>query len=270
MPYVIFFGALVLIGAVLAFRDVKKRRRFATLLAARLSDDDRQIMLAQVPLVGQLPEPLQIKLEGKMMALFDQVTFIGCDGLEVTDEMELSIAAQACLLIVNTDAWYKHLRTILIYPAAFKSVQTIHDGYVVRQEEIVRLGESWSKGPVILSWADSQQGALNTEDGRNVVLHEFAHQLDDLSGQTNGIPLLGKGQSFAKWRQVIVDAFQRHTARLEQGRRTVLDAYGATGPEEFFAVAIEAFLEKPRALKEDEPALYDQLSQLLRLDPVAW
>jgi len=270
MPILLIVIVVLFTGVWYANRTLQRRRRFRHLLTQPLTEAQRDIVAREVPLIHSLPQDLQIRLDGKMNAFLDQITFIGCDDLEVTEDMELSIAAQASLLIVNTDQWYRYLRTVLIYPGAFKSVNKNYDGYVVTEEETVRLGESWSKGPVILSWADSQQGALNTEDGRNVVLHEFAHQLDDLSGQTDGIPVLRRGHRFADWKRVIVTAFYRHERRLEKGRKTVLDAYGAEGPEEFFAVAIEAFFEKPSALRDDEPELYEQLSMLLKLDPVRW
>jgi len=103
-----------------------------------------------------------------------------------------------------------------------------------------------------------------------VVLHEFAHQLDDLSGATNGIPLLSKKQSFGQWERVFLAAYDRHLKKVRRGRRTVLDAYGAENHQEFLAVAIEAFFEKPTQLNADEPALYTQLATLLRLDPAQW
>lgn len=171
---------------------------------------------------------------------------------------------------MGTDAWYKHLTTVLIYPGAFKSVQTKQDGYVVTEEEIVRLGESWSRGPVVLSWRDAQQGGLNDSDGLNVVLHEFAHQLDDLSGQTDGAPPMAEGQSFARWAQVIVEAYDRHVANTKAGRPTIIDAYGATSHEEFFAVAVEMFFERPQALQQAEPEVYEQLSKLLSVNPAKW
>jgi Mlc titration factor MtfA (ptsG expression regulator) len=184
--------------------------------------------------------------------------------------MALSIAAQASLIVVNTPAWYDNLTTILIYPGAFTSLRKEYDGYVVKEAQTVRTGESWTRGPVILSWAHTAQGALNTTDGHNVALHEFAHQLDDLSGYTDGAPLMTKGQSLSEWEQVILEAYDRHLEKVEQRRETVLDPYGATAHEEFFAVAVEAFFEQPQALKAEEPAVYDQLAQLLQLDPATW
>jgi Mlc titration factor MtfA (ptsG expression regulator) len=223
-----------------------------------------------VPLLDALPNDLRDSLEGKINLFLEQVEFIGCDGLEVTEEMRLSIAAQACLLVVNIDAWYKNLRTILIYPGAFKSVLKSQEGYVVTEHETVRAGESWNRGPVILSWQHSEAGAHDHTDGHNVVLHEFAHQIDDMSGHTDGVPVLAKGHSYADWERVFVEAYDVHLRNVEAGRRTVIDAYGAKGYEEFFAVSVEVFFERPAQLKSEEPEAYEQLSLLSRLDPETW
>ncbi|TCL09045.1 hypothetical protein BXY66_1087 [Shimia isoporae] len=263
---------LVLSGAVGFFlqRTHKRKQRREALMRSTLSTEDWAVVLKLVPLVERLPEPLKIQLQGKMNLFLDQVEFQGCDGLEVSEDMMLSIAAQACLLVVNSPAWYRNLTTILVYPSAFKSMDVVHDGYVVTERETVRAGESWSRGPVILSWAHSAQGAADDRDGHNVVLHEFAHQLDDLSGRTDGAPVMAEGQEFAAWERDILEAYDRHVQNVERGRKTVLDAYGAQNHEEFFAVAIETFFEKPDQLLEGEPKVYAQISQLLRLDPAQW
>lgn len=266
-----YFIILLLLGAgTFGYRYWSKQRTRRRLLATALSARQRVIVAQQVPLIRRLPAELLGKLEGKISLFLHQVKFIGCNGLEVTEGMRLSIAAQACLLVVNNDVWYEHLRTVLIYPDAFKSQQQRHEGYVVTEGESVRLGESWSRGPVILSWAHTEQGAINDKDGHNVVLHEFAHQIDDLSGHTDGAPILNKGQSFADWERVFIKAYDRHVENVEQGHMTVLDDYGALGPEEFFAVAVELFFEKPEALEREEAEVYGQLSELFRLDPVTW
>ena len=266
----IFVACVLLIGGFIGFRYLSKSRARATLLATALTDHQREIVTRQVPLLRRFPPELRQRLEGKMNLFLDQVSFHGNRGLEVTEEMELSIAAQACLLIVNTDMWYDNLRTILLYPSAFKSRQSRQHGFVVTERETVRTGESWNRGPVVLSWAHSRAGSLNEKDGQNVVLHEFAHQIDDMSGHTNGIPLLGRDQSFAEWEQVFLTAFSAHVQAVERGRKTVIDSYGAEGHEEFFAVSVEVFFERPRALKKEAPDVYDQLSKLFRLDPVTW
>lgn len=266
----IFVTVLMLAVAVLGYRYWSKKQARSRLLSTALSDHQRTVIATQVPLIARLPTDLRGLLEGKVSLFLDQVEFIGCDGLEVTEEMELSISAQACLLIVNSDLWYEALTTILVYPNAFKSRQREHSGYVVTEKEIVRTGESWARGPVVLSWTHSQQGAMNDRDGHNVVLHEFAHQIDDLSGHTNGVPILSDGQSFAEWEQVFLTAYDAHVRSVENGLKTVIDAYGAEGHEEFFAVAVEVFFERPLPLKNELPNVYDQLARLFRLDPVAW
>ena len=269
MPYLVLL-LLLSGGAFLLLRRMQRKRAIAELLATPLGDAQRRIIAEQVPITQRLPFELQAHLEGKIQRFLEQVDFHGCNGLEVDDEMRLSIAAQACLLVVNSDAWYDGLSTILVYPGAFKSMQQNHDGYVVTEEEVVRTGESWLHGPVVLSWAHSERGARDDRDGHNVVIHEFAHQFDALSGATNGVPLLGPGQSFAEWERAFLDAFETHVRRVEAGRRTVIDAYGATGHEEFFAVAVELFFERPAALQREEPEVYAQLARLFRLDPATW
>ncbi len=265
-----FIILLFLAAGAFGFRYWSKRRNRTRLLATALSDPQRAIVAEQVPLIQKLPSELLGKLEGKINVFLHQIEFIGCNGLEVTEEMRLSIAAQACLLVVNSDTWYENLRTVLIYADAFMSQEKEHDGYVVTERETVRAGESWSRGPVVLSWAHTEQGAINDKDGHNIVLHEFAHQIDDLSGHTDGAPILNRGQRFADWKRVFIKAYERHVRNVESGRETVIDDYGADGLEEFFAVAVEVFFEKPDALKREEPEVYEQLSELFRLDPSTW
>ncbi len=260
---------LVAAGAFGIWYRSRQRAR-ADLFTAELSDHQRAIVAEQVPLTRKLPPDLRRKLEGKINAFVNQIDFIGCNGLKVTEEMRLSIAAQACLLVVNSDAWYDTLRTILIYPDAFKSRQAEHNGYVVTERETVRTGESWARGPVVLSWAHARQGAINDRDGHNVVFHEFAHQIDNLSGDTDGVPILDGNQNFADWERAFVTAYENHVQHVQAGRKTVFDAYGAEGPEEFFAVAVEAFFEKSAVLKRKEPAFYEQLAMLFRLEPSSW
>lgn len=266
----IFLILMVIVaGAVGAFFWLKRHKR-AQLLTTALPERQRRIVKQQVPLIRRLPGDLQARLDGKISLFLDQVEFLGCNGLEVTEEMRLSIAAQACLLVVNSDSWYDHLRTILIYPGAFKSRQAQRSGYVLTERETIRTGESWARGPVVLSWKHTRWGDSNDHDGHNVVLHEFAHQLDDLSGRTDGIPVLSKEQSFAGWAVPFSEAYERHVQHVKHGRRTVIDAYGAEGPEEFFAVLVEAFFERPAELKHAEPAVYEQLSILFQLEPSTW
>jgi hypothetical protein len=265
-----FLLVVLLLVAALLYRRRLQRRKRNQLMLTPLTPDQRAVLERLVPLVRRLPESLRASLEGKVNLFLDQVTFRGNLGLEVTQEMRLSIAAQACLLIVNSPVWYDTLRNVLIYPSAFAARRNTHDGFVVHERDHGMLGESWSRGPVVLSWDHALQGGLDADDGYNVVIHEFAHQLDNLTGHTNGIPILRKGQAYAGWEKAMLDAFHDHVERVERGRQTLIDPYGATSHEEFFAEAIVAFFEKPQALQREEPALYAQLAELLALDPARW
>lgn len=260
----------LLIVAALVVRHLAKRRRRAALLGTPLTPEQRAVVERLVPLVRRLPPPLRHSLEGKMNLFMDQVTFRGQNGLEVSEAMQLSIAAQACLLVVNSPAWYDTLRNVLIYPSTFVARHDMHDGLVVHEASHANLGESWARGPVVLSWDAALHGGLVADDGHNVVIHEFAHQLDGLSGHTNGIPVLRKGQAYAGWEQAMLGAYHDHVDRLERGEPTLIDPYGATNHQEFFAEAIVTFFERPRELRREEPALYAQLAQLLALDPAQW
>ncbi len=262
--------SVVLVIGVLAYRAWARKQRKVEMLESALTDAERAILARDVPLVARMPRELRDKLEGKICLFLDQVRFQGCNGLEVTEAMELSIAAPACLFVVNMEAWYDNLTTVLIYPSAFKSKGTRTDGYIVTETETVRTGESWSRGPVILSWAHSAQGAVNAEDVHNVALHEFAHQFDDRSGWMDGVPLLARNQSHATWVKVFRDGFERHVALTQKGARTVIDPCGATGHEVYFATAVEVFFEKAETLQEAEPEVYDQLLQVFQIDPAAW
>ena len=263
-------GGILLVAALVVARWLWRRSRRKTLLATPLTSRQRATVEKLVPLVGRLPEPLRASLEGKMNRFFDQITFRGINGLEVTEEMRLSIAAQACLLIVNSPAWYDTLRNVLVYPSAFLTDRGTHDGHLIHEGNHATLGESWARGPVVLSWDDALHGGLDAGDGHNVVIHEFAHQLDGLSGHVNGIPILRKGQQYAGWEQAMLDAYRDHGERLDRGESTLIDPYGATNHQEFFAEAIVTFFEKPRALRNERPELYSQLAQLLAIDPAQW
>lgn len=260
----------LLVVVFLLYRWFARRQKRKALLAAPLTPEQRATVERLVPLVRRLPQPLRHTLEGKMNLFLDQVTIRGLNDLEVTEEMRLSVAAQACLLVVNSPAWYDTIRNVLVYPSTFVAQRDTHDGHFVHAGRHSMFGESWARGPVVLSWDAALHGGVDAEDGHNVVIHEFAHQLDALSGHTNGIPILRKGQAYAGWERAMLDAFRDHVSRLERGEQTLIDTYGATNHEEFFAEAIVTFFERPRALRREEPALYAQLAELLALDPAQW
>ncbi len=260
-------AALAAFGA----RWVLKRRRRAKLLAAPLANAHRRILSARMPLYRKLPADLRARLDGLINRFLDEVTFHGLEGVEMSDDIRVTIAAQASMLIVNKpNRWFNALRTIHVYPAAFKSRLTKINGHVHSERDETRSGESWAKGPVILAWDHAAYGAFIPHDGRNVVMHEFAHQLDEQTGVTDGSPLLDADHSASQWARVFRDAYERLRRDAARRQPHVLDAYGATNPAEFFAVATEVFFEQPHALRAQEAALYGELAQYYRLDPAAW
>ncbi len=235
----------------------------------------RKILQRRVPLVRRLPADLQLQLKKHIQVFIAEKAFIGCAGLRITDEMRVVIAAQACLLLLNrpTD-FYPHLRQILVYPAAFVVDRTRTDGAGVQQEQRQALaGESWSQGQVILSWQDSLEGAAVADDGRNVVIHEFAHQLDQENGPANGAPPPVPGApdySPQRWSQVFHASYAQLQHQARTGHAGLLDPYGAQDPAEFFAVASEVFFEQPAALRLEYPDLYRELAGFYRVDPANW
>ncbi len=252
------------------YRAWTARQTRRDLLASPLSKRQRAIVSRMVPLSRKLPTALRPVYEGKVRLFLHQVDFIGKEGLDVTEDMRLSIAAQACLLIAGTELWYDTLRTILIYPSAYKTPQTRRDGFVVTEGTDVRLGESWSRGPVVLSWEHTAAGARYDQDGRNLVIHEFAHQIDNMSGGTNGIPGLAKGQSYDQWDRIFTAAYEQLKRDVRSGRPTVIDPYGTTNKQEFFAVCTEVFFERPNALRAQAPEVYWELAKVFNLDPSTW
>lgn len=229
-------------------------------------------ILKQHPLYQRLPPPQRRRLHGHIQVFLAEKQFIGCGGLQITNEMKLTIAAQACLLLLNERGeYYPNLASILVYPSAYIANQTVAlSNYVVEERRVVRLGESWTRDLVVLSWQQIERDRTNWRDGQNVVLHEFAHQLDQEDGNADGVPILAQKSDYQNWAQVFGQEYQHLRSKVERGARTVINNYGATGPAEFFAVATETFFEKPIQLATKHPALYQELKRYYQLDPRKW
>ncbi|PCJ42911.1 MAG: hypothetical protein COA71_05300 [SAR86 cluster bacterium] len=229
------------------------------------------IVLRRLPFFEKLREQEQQQLKNLIQLFLAHKNFYGCNGLTITDDIRVTIAAEACLLLLNrTTSVYSRLKFILVYPSAFTSGHEHYnpDGTVNRGIRGL-LGESWHHGKIILSWDDVTYGAENIHDGHNVSLHEFAHQLDSETGSTNGAPLLGKN-ACQSWAQVLSEEFKELNQSLERHHKTVMDNYGATNPAEFFAVATETFFEKPKQLENRHPELFAELKKFYRVDPASW
>ncbi|MEP0859014.1 M90 family metallopeptidase [Trichocoleus sp. DQ-U1] len=212
------------------------------------------------------------RLQGHIQVFLSEKQFIGCGGLAVTEEMKVIIAAVACLLLLNErETYFPKLRSILVYPSTYLVNETAYTGnYIVEERRVARLGESWTNDQLVLSWEQVKQDTYNWRDGHNVVLHEFAHQLDQEDGKAEGVPILQRDSDYDLWAKVMTEEYQQLCNDIQRGVKTVMNSYGATNPAEFFAVATETFFEKPRQLLKQHPALYDQLQRYYKLDPVQW
>ena len=192
--------------------------------------------------------------------------------MEITEEIKLTIAAISALLLLNERGeYYPKLYSILVYPSAYfvRQVQAVSN-YVVQESIVVRLGESWSRDQIVLSWSQIKYDIENWQDGHNVILHEFAHQLDSESGSFNGVPILEHKSDYANWAKIFTKEYQQLIKNVQRGAKTVMDEYGTTNPAEFFAVATETFFEKPRQMAQYHPALYNQLKHYYKLEPREW
>lgn len=231
----------------------------------------QKILEKNVSLYHILPAELKPELYGRMNIFMDEKEFYGCADLEVTEEMIVTIAANACILLLNRDKkCFPGFTSILIYPDTYVAKQVNYDGYVEIHEDSHRAGEAWHRGPVVLSWSDVLHGSLDHSDGHNVVLHEFAHKLDEENTIMDGLPVLRNNKDYAEWAEVLSKEYESLLIRVDKGKNTVIDSYGASSPVEFFAVATESFFEKPVQMQTKLPELYAQLKKFYGLDPASW
>ena len=232
----------------------------------------REIIDRQVPLARRLPPRLRCQLESQVQVFLAEKSFVGCDEQHVDDEVRVTIAAQACLLALERPhAPFPRLRTILVYPSAFAVHRLRPEPSGVLQEtRSVLSGESWARDRVVLSWEDVLRGTSIPDDGTNVVIHEFAHQLDQEKGYANGAPWLGRSDRYPLWSSVLGSEYARLQQQVALGEPTLIDPYGASAPAEFFAVVSELFFERPHDMALAHPALYAQLVLLYHVDPRKW
>lgn len=259
-PGVLLTFALLLITGFLVRRH--RQRRHA--LAKPFPGEWAEIVQRNLPPYLKLSDEMQRQVQQYTQEFLYDKSFEGCGGLVLDDEIRVTIASQASLLLLNRKVrCYPRLCSVLVYPST----------YVARNEndeKSVRLGESWQSGAVVLAWDSVKHGAANFADGHNLVIHEFAHQLDQEDGSGDGVPVLAGPSRYAPWARVLSGEYARHRKRVGSGKKSVMDAYGAVNPAEFFAVASETFFEKPRQLKMKHAELYDELQQFYQVDPLEW
>lgn len=263
---ILLFALLFIIPMLFVARIKKQRmRRRQSIAKMRLTEKQRAKLGRDFPLFLTLPPELQQELEGLIHVFISEKAFEACGGLdEVTPHMQRVIAAQACLLLLRKPHdLYSSLRTIRLYPDAYVAIDEFGG-------KSARLGESWTTGSIVLSWSSVVSGGRNSEDGHNVTIHEFSHQLDQADGAGDGVPSLQTRSCYKEWASIMKPEFETLTKRSEENKRTVLDSYGAENPAEFFAVATETFYEKPAQLQEKHPKLFDLLVKYYGVNPLDW
>ncbi len=254
------------------FRFFKERQR-RQLRTQPFPNDWRSIISRNIPFFDRLPSEDQRELLGHVQVFLAEKKFEGCGGLKLTDEIRVTIATQACLLILHrrTD-YYPQLVTILVYPSGYVVDEKRHlEGHIWSAGTEGRLGETGRRmGSMVLAWDAAKSGATDPSDGKNLVLHEFAHQLDFEDFAADGVPALSSRDARLSWAGVMKMEFAALRAADETGIPTLLNTYGATNPAEFFAVATEAFFEQPLALRRQHPRLYGELQGFFRQDPALY
>lgn len=245
-----------------------RRRRIC---AEPFPESWEHVLRDHVPLFRLLSGEERAKLQDDIRILLAEKNWEGCGGLHLTDRMKVLIASQACLLIVHLQhEYYRRVKSILVYPDTFIAPIVQHGpGGVVGEGGVAAEGQAADTGTVILAWTPVVEGAADPHDGRNVVMHEFAHKLDMLDGFVDGTPPLSDRRQYEAWTRIMSEHYQQLRDDVAAGRATLLGSYAATSPAEFFAVATEHFFEIPSTLKRRYPDLYRLLSDFYRTDPVA-
>jgi Mlc titration factor MtfA (ptsG expression regulator) len=255
---------------MLGFLKERQRKR---LKARPFPNEWLKIIKARVVFFFRLSAADQAELLDHIQVFLAEKHFEGCAGLEINDEVRVTIAAQACLLLLHrkTD-YFPRLLTILVYPSTYQvEEQRPVTAEIWEEGKMLRLGETGrTMGSMVLAWDAVTWGAADPSDGKNVVLHEFAHQLDYENSAADGAPELATREQQKSWREVMRTEFSSLRAADDTGFPTLLDTYGATNPAEFFAVSVEAFFERPSALRGRHPKLYTELQRYFNQDPIKY
>jgi MtfA peptidase len=262
---ILVVAAAVLAGLLLPPWVRRRRRRRAYELS--LPASMREAMARNVPITQTLPADLARRLEGLVISFLREKQFVGCNGLDLTDEIRVTIASQACLLLLGRPgSLYDELQSVLVYPAAFWVEDEVQDddGLVTRRRRELS-GEAWDAHRVILSWEDIVETAEHPAEGYNVVLHEFAHHLD-----AEGRGLARRERSPDAWDEAMVAQYDALCDTVERGEPTFLDPYAAEDQSEFFAVVTEEFIECGAELRDAYPELYALMREFYDLDPARW
>lgn len=249
------------------------RRRRDRLRAKAVPDAWPAILERNLSIFLRLPPEDRSELLGHMQVFLEEKHFEGCGGLQLTEEIQVTIAAQACVLLLHRETdYYPQLVTILVYPSGYTASEERHVGGGIWAEgDEDRLGHTTpGMSALVLAWDAARHGAADPDSGDNLILHEFAHQLDFENQVVDGTPVLGTHGEYVAWARIMSAEFEALRNANSADLPTFLDGYGATSPAEFFAVTTESFFEKPRALRRTHPALYAELERFYRQDPVSY
>lgn len=269
LTYLVFAVAFLIITSLI-FTPVWRSRQRNKLATSVFPEQWRKLLEQRWRLYSLLPAQLQWQVQQHVQVMMANTEFYGCNGLEVTEEMRLLVLAQASLLYSNVvQDPLSDFPHVLLYPDAFiNDTPRANELGVVSNDRHVLLGESWQQGKVILAWADIEKN-LQQLDGHNLVIHEYAHQVDGYDGAMNGSPPLAGRIAFESWPNVMQAAYDDVCRRVNAGDESY-EPYATTNPAEFFAVTCEYFFTLPHFLAERYPEVYHLLTELYRLDPRQW
>jgi len=258
------------LAAWLASNSRRGRSR-TRLLAEPFPEAWHHYLNDNVAVYSLLPPDRQRLLRDTLWIFVAERRWEGCGGLNITDEIRVTIAAQACLLLLGLEHdYFSQVPSILVYPSGFQVEERVSQAGVIHEEGVGMVGEAWKRGPVVLAWDEVLAGGRDARDGHNVVYHEFAHQLDFQGQWPHRASRAAMRELGRKWNEVMTAEYNRLVRASEEGRATILDEYGATSPAEFFAVSTECFFEQPERLQRRHPRLYDMLRTFYGQNPVEW
>jgi Mlc titration factor MtfA (ptsG expression regulator) len=229
------------------------------------------ILESDVPYMQLLDASENTRLREIIMILLDEKYWEGCSDLDVTDRMQVVIAAQASIMLLHLDStdYFHNVRTFLLYPSAYVQTQERVGADGLVHSGSANLGEAWYNGPIVLSWKDSLQSSHSPGRGLNVVFHELAHAVDMMAGTTNGTPLLKNRADYAPWHQTMSATFETLRQRYASGGRDIIRPYGLTNVAEFFAVTTECFFDAPIPFRATHPTVYEQYVTFWGQDPAS-
>jgi len=249
-----------------------KAKRREKLRAKPFPEKWTVVLQRDVPLYRRLSAEDRQELHGHLQVFLAEKRFEGAGGFEMTDAVRLAIAAQACILLLHRETdYFPTLNSIIVYPAEYVArLRDQDENGVVWEENEERAGESWAQGSLVLSWQDVLDDREDPDTDLNVVLHEFAHQLDAERGDMNGQPPIADPELRRAWSETMLGAYEDFARLVDAGRNTALDPYGAEHPSEFFAVTTETFFQQPRRLLASYPRVYEVLARYYHQDPLRW